>query len=48
MWISLHRLDGTRWVTSVLLVLSAAIGTYHTLWRKAAPALEVKTSPQDG
>lgn len=40
------RLDGTRWVTSALVVLTAAVGTYHTLWRNVAPKLEIETSPK--
>lgn len=41
------QIDSKRLVTSVLLVLTAAIGTYHTLWRNVAPALEQATSPAD-
>lgn len=41
------RLDGTRWTTATLVVLAAAVGTYHTLWRSAAPAFEQATSPGD-
>lgn len=39
------KLDGARLVTSVLVVLAAAVGTYHTLWRNVAPQLESATSP---
>lgn len=37
------RLDGARWTTSTLIVLAAAVGTYHTLWRSVAPAFEEAT-----
>lgn len=38
------RLTGERWVTSALLIATAAIGTYQTLWKNVAPQLEAATS----
>ncbi len=38
------QITGTRWVTSTLLVLAAAVGTYQTLWKNVAPSIEAATS----
>lgn len=38
------RLTTERWVTSALLVGAAAVGTYQTLWKNTAPAIEAATS----
>ena len=42
------QITGTRWVTSTLLVLVAAIGTYQTLWKNVAPRIEAATTSPAG
>lgn len=38
------NLDGARLVTSTLVVLAAAVSTYHTLWKTTATQIEAATA----
>lgn len=38
------RLTSDRWITSALIVGTAAVASYRTFWNKAAVAIEYKTS----